>query len=84
MTVASIPAARHTPNASINNAHDTHLLLEGGDGLAGVEALGAGLGAVHDRVAAEQLEGVVQLSQALLGQLVAAVLDPSARTNMWK
>lgn len=56
----------------------SHLLLDGGDGLAGVEALGAGLGAVHDGVAAEQLEGVVQRGQTLGGQLVTAVLDPSA------
>ena len=54
-----------------------YLLLDGTDGLARVEALGAGLGAVHDGVAAVQLEGVVQLSQALGGALVTTVLNPS-------
>lgn len=52
-------------------------LLDGADGLARVEALGAGLGAVHDRVAAVQLEGIVQLRQTLGGALVATVLNPS-------
>jgi hypothetical protein len=37
----------------------TYPLLDHGDGLAWVESLGAGLGAVHDGVAAVQLEGVV-------------------------
>ena len=46
------------------------------DGLAGVQVLGAGLGAVHDGVAAVQLEGVVQLRQTLFRELVPRVLDP--------
>ena len=39
--------------------------------------LGTDLGAVHDGVATVQLEGVVELGQALLGVVVAAVLDPA-------
>ena len=54
-----------------------YLLLDGTDGLARVKTLGAGLSAVHDGVAAVQLEGVVQLSQALGGALVTTVLNPS-------
>ena len=48
-----------------------------GDGLPGVEMLRAGLAAVHDSVAPVQLEGVVKFRQALLRELVAAVLDPA-------
>ncbi len=55
-----------------------YLLLDGADGLARVEALGAGLSAVHDGVAAVQLERVVQLGQALGSALVTTVLNPSA------
>ena len=35
------------------------LLLDRSDGFAGVQALGAGFGAVHDCVAAEEFEGVI-------------------------
>ena len=38
-------------------------LLDLGDGLSGVETLGAGLGAVHDGVASVDGEGVSQLVQ---------------------
>ena len=54
-----------------------HPLLELSDGLAGIETLGAGLGAVHDSVAPVQLEGVVQLRQSLGGHLVSRVLHPA-------
>ena len=47
------------------------------DGLAGVQVLGAGPGAVHDGVATVQLETVVQELQTLFGGLVAGVLDPA-------
>jgi len=58
-----------------------YLLLDGADGLARVEALRTGLGAVHDGMAAVQLERVVQLGQALGGALVTTVLNPSAEEN---
>jgi len=54
-----------------------HQLLDLADGLGRVEALGADLGAVHDGVAAIQLERIFQIVQALAGGLVAAVGDPS-------
>ena len=48
-----------------------------GDGLARVEVFGARFGAVHDGVAAIQLEGVVERLEALLGVLVARIIDPT-------
>ena len=52
-------------------------LLDVGDGLARVEVLRAGLAAVHDGVAAVELEAVVEGGNSLLGELVARVLDPA-------
>ena len=49
------------------------------DGFSRVQVLGAGLGAVHDGVAAVELERVVELREPLLGELVARVLDPPVR-----
>ena len=51
-------------------------LLDVSNRLTGVETLGAHLGAVHDGVASVQLERIVQEVQALLSELVSAVLDP--------
>lgn len=53
-------------------------LLDLRDGLSGVKALGADLGAVHDGVTPIQLVGVIQLSQPLLCKVISAVNDPSA------
>mmetsp|Transcript_36413 Transcript_36413/g.114130 ORF Transcript_36413/g.114130 Transcript_36413/m.114130 type:complete len:295 (-) Transcript_36413:144-1028(-) len=53
-----------------------HALLDVRNGLARVEVLRARLAAVHDGVTPVELEGVVQLLEALLGDGVAAVLDP--------
>ena len=55
------------------------VLIFGGMALAGLEALGADLGAVHDRVAAVELEGVLERVQPFaLVALVAAVDQPVA------
>src|SRR4051812_47036280 len=54
-----------------------HHLLDLGDGLCRVEALRAGVGAVHDGVAAVEPERVVQGVEALAGRLVAAVDEPA-------
>jgi len=54
----------------------SNLLLDLGDGLTRVEAFRAGVSAVHDGVAAIQLETVIQLLQALFGHLVPGVLYP--------
>src|ERR1700731_4598554 len=53
------------------------LQLEFGDGLGGVEALRAGLGAVHDGVAAVKAERILEIVEALSGRLVPAVLEPA-------
>ena len=45
--------------------------------LAGFEALGADLGAVHDGVAAVEAERIFQLVEPLAGHLVAAVGEPA-------
>ena len=46
-----------------------HHLLDFRDGLGGVQPLRAGLRAIHDGVAAIELEGVVELLQPLLAVL---------------
>src|SRR4029453_17447953 len=63
--------------AGASDAALDHQLLDLGDGLGGIEALRASLGAVQDGVAAIQAERVFQVVQALAGRLVAAVLDPA-------
>src|SRR6185312_12441163 len=56
-----------------------HLLLDVADRLGRVQPLGAGIGAVHNGVAAIELERVFELVEALAGLFVAAVLEPSRR-----
>lgn len=56
-------------------------LLDLGDGLARVEALRAGPGAVHDRVAPVHAERVLQLVQPGRGRLVTGVDDPAVRLH---
>ena len=53
------------------------------DLLGRVESLGAGMRAVLDGVAAVQLELVVDGVEALLCELITAVLDPPGRTNVF-
>lgn len=53
-----------------------YTLLDLGNGLAGVQALGADLGTVHDGLALVQLEGIIQIVQPLLSEVVTAVNDP--------
>ena len=54
-----------------------HELLDLGDCFGRVQSFGAGFGAVHDRVAAIQLERVFQLIQTLTGGFIAAVRNPA-------
>ena len=49
-----------------------HLQLELGDGFGGIETLRAGLGAVHDGVAAVEPERIFEVVEPLAGGLVAA------------
>src|SRR6266404_5935891 len=53
------------------------LELEFGDGLGRIEALRAGLGAVHDGVATIKPERVLEIVESFAGGFVAAVLDPA-------
>src|SRR5690606_26194398 len=69
---ASVMAASASGTAPLQ-----HQLLDLADGLGGIEPLRAGAGAVHDGVAAVELEGILQLVQARAGVLVAAVDDPA-------
>src|SRR5689334_6624690 len=55
---------------------DQHL-LDLADRLGGVEALGTGFGAVHDRVATIQLERVFEGVEPLAGGLVARIRQPA-------
>src|SRR5438132_324286 len=59
-------------------ALDEHL-LDLGDRLRRVEILGTHVGAVHDRMAAVEAEGILELVEALAGGLVAAVDNPTIR-----
>src|SRR5499426_1236848 len=54
-----------------------HHPLDFGNGLGGVEALRAGLGAVYDGVAALEAEWILEVVETLAGRLVAGVLDPA-------
>src|SRR3984885_9029567 len=54
-----------------------HLQLEFGDCLGGVQSLRAGLGAVHDGVAAIEPERILEIVEPFTGGFVAAVLDPA-------
>src|SRR5580704_11138563 len=54
-----------------------HHLLDLGDRLGRIEALGAGLGAIHDGVAAVEPERIFQLVEPLALGLVAAVGQPA-------
>src|SRR5947207_5746395 len=56
-----------------------HLRLDRGDCLGGVQALRARLGAVHDGVAAVELERVLERIEALAVCLVARIDQPAPR-----
>lgn len=58
-----------------------HELLELGDDLARVEALGTHGCAVHDRVASEERELVFEFLQPLFGELVSRVNNPSKSSH---
>jgi len=52
-------------------------LLDFSDGSARVEALGAGLGAVHDGVTPVDGEGITELVQPLVGGVITRVNHPT-------
>lgn len=56
---------------------DGHVLLDLGNGLTGVEVLGASPGAVHDGVASVEGESVLELLSSLLAEVVTGVGHPS-------
>src|SRR5437879_1488911 len=56
-----------------------HHLLGLGDCLGGVQPLRAGVGAIHDRVAAVEAERIVELIETLPRVLVPAVGEPALR-----
>src|SRR5258708_17539693 len=55
----------------------SHQLVDFADGLGGIEILGAGLGAIHDGMAAIQAKRILEIVEALAGGLIAAVDDPA-------
>src|SRR4051794_2031389 len=65
------------PEKPVSDRPRDHHLLDLRDGLGGVEALRAGVGAVHDRVAAVKPERVVQGVEPLARRLVAAIDQPA-------
>mmetsp|Transcript_19832 Transcript_19832/g.38873 ORF Transcript_19832/g.38873 Transcript_19832/m.38873 type:complete len:288 (-) Transcript_19832:50-913(-) len=60
-----------------NLVHREDAVLDLGNSATRVEVLRAGLTAVHDGVAAEELEGVIEGLKALLGGLITRVIDPA-------
>src|SRR3954447_25607237 len=54
-----------------------HLHLELGDGFRRVEALRAGLGAVHDGVAAIEAERILEIVEPLAGGLIPRIRHPA-------
>src|SRR5438093_4272912 len=56
-----------------------HLQLELGDGFGRVEALWAGLGAVHDGVAAVEPERVFEIVEPFAGGFIAGIFHPARR-----
>src|SRR5216684_1212981 len=70
------PNSTFPPPERSNRPFDHHL-LDLGDRLRRVEALGAGLGAIHDGVAAVEPERIFQLVEPLALGLVAAVGQPA-------
>ena len=50
-----------------------HLALDFGDRLTRIKALGAGAGAVENRMTAIQPKRIIQFVQALAGRLITAV-----------
>ena len=61
---------------TLDSVHAVHALLDLGNTLAWVQTLGADLGAVHDSLALVQLEGIIQIVQPFLCEVVTAVNDP--------
>ena len=75
------PRATTSPRArgrgEAHTCRSTISALDVGDGLGRVEVFRAGLGAVHDGVAAVEPERVFQIVEPLAGRLVARVGDPA-------
>src|SRR6266851_10342164 len=76
------PHVTHSGRQTQRSDRGSHLPLDHhpldlGDGLGGVEALRAGLGAVHDGVAAVEAERILEIVEALSGRLIPTVLEPA-------
>src|SRR3546814_682864 len=67
----------------VSDAPRHHQLLDLADRLGRIETLRARLGAVHDRVAAVEPEGVLEIIEAFAGHLVAAVGDPAVSLEQY-
>src|SRR5690606_36713832 len=61
-----------------------HQLLGLGNGLGRVEALRAGLRAVHDGMAAIELERILEIVEPFLARLVTAVDEPAIRLQQYR
>src|ERR1700722_19217096 len=75
--VARDPEGRTQAERRASVAAMSHHLLDLADGLGGIEILRAGLGAIHDGMAAVQPEWILELVETSAGSLVAAVDDPA-------
>src|SRR5512146_943979 len=54
-----------------------HHLLDLGDRLRGIEALGANIRAIHDRVAAIKPERILEMIESFAGRFVARIREPA-------
>src|SRR3954467_3456909 len=84
MLITAAPGGAKQPprGASSPGASDLTLdqfELELGNRLGRVEALRAGLGAVHDGVAAIEPERILEIVEPFAGGFITAVLDPAVR-----
>ena len=74
---------RRRPNARTLLARD-HQLFDLRDRLGRVEAFGARLRAVHDRVAAIEAERIFEIVEPFARRFVAAVGDPAIRLEQYR
>ena len=74
---ATMKRPRKSANRAASDDALDHHFLDLCDGFRRIQTLWAGLGAVHDRVAAIEFERIFKIVEPFTGCLVAAVDDPA-------
>ena len=70
-------SCRHLCTARRTSMCRRQLLLDVGNGLSRIQMFGTNLGAIHNRVASIQLEGIIQFFQSLFGGTITRILNPT-------